>query len=66
MKSLKGVEERTNIFIRLIGLAFLILGAFVIYHTANTPLIPQVSPIYYLISLLFIISGLTALISELD
>jgi hypothetical protein len=66
LKSLKGIEERVNISIRLIGLVFLILGAFVIYHTANTSLIPQVSPIYYLISLLFIIFGLIALISELD
>ncbi|MCP8315702.1 MAG: hypothetical protein H3Z51_02410 [archaeon] len=58
--------ERVDIFIRLIGLIFLILGLSIAYFTANTPLVPQISPIYYFISILFIISGFIALISKLD
>ncbi|MGQ9468736.1 MAG: hypothetical protein ACUVTD_02770 [Nitrososphaerales archaeon] len=58
--------ERVNVFIRLIGLLFLILGLSIAYFTANTPLIPQISPIYYFISILFIIFGFIALISKLD
>ncbi|MGB9659417.1 MAG: hypothetical protein ACPLY9_02675 [Nitrososphaerales archaeon] len=58
--------ERIDVFIRIIGLIFLILGVSIAYFTATTPLIPQISPIYYFISILFIISGLIALISKLD
>ncbi len=58
--------ERIDVFIRLIGLIFLIIGISIAYFTATTPIIPQISPIYYFISILFIISGLVALISKLD
>jgi len=65
---LKGSKttERIDVFVRLIGFIFLILGAIMAYFTATTPLIPQISPIYYFISILFIISGLIALVSKLD
>ncbi|MEM3382537.1 MAG: hypothetical protein QXL52_04305 [Nitrososphaerales archaeon] len=65
MKSSK-TAERIDVFIRIIGFIFLILGLSIAYFTANTPLIPQISPIYYFISILFIVSGLVALISKLD
>lgn len=66
MSSKARTTERIDMFIRLIGLIFLILGFSIAYFTATTPLIPQISPIYYFISILFIISGLVALISKLD
>ncbi|MEM2873689.1 MAG: hypothetical protein QXD82_05945 [Nitrososphaerales archaeon] len=58
--------ERIDVFIRIIGLIFLIIGISIAYFTATAPLIPQISPIYYFISILFIISGLVALISKLE
>lgn len=66
MSSKARTTERIDVFIRIIGLIFLITGVSIAYFTATTPLIPQISPIYYFISILFIISGLVALISKLD
>ncbi|MCP8323087.1 MAG: hypothetical protein L6N96_02765, partial [Candidatus Methylarchaceae archaeon HK02M2] len=63
MRTSKTTETRINIFIRIIGLIFLLVGILLAYFTATTPIVPQISPVYYLVSLLCIISGLVALIS---
>ncbi|MCP8303924.1 MAG: hypothetical protein H3Z50_00390 [archaeon] len=66
MGTSKTTETRIDIFIRFIGLIFLILGILLAYFTATTPIVPQISPIYYLVSIICMISGLVALISRLE
>lgn len=59
------IETRLDILIRILGLIFVIIGIIISYITATTPLLEQVSMVFYLISTLFIISGGIALISKL-
>ncbi|MEM2211705.1 MAG: hypothetical protein QW372_06660 [Nitrososphaerales archaeon] len=63
--SKKIIETRLDILIRILGLIFVIIGIVISYITATTPLLEQVSMVFYLISILFIISGGIALISKL-
>ncbi|MCP8311231.1 MAG: hypothetical protein L6N95_04255 [Candidatus Methylarchaceae archaeon HK01B] len=66
MGTSKTAETRIDIFIRLIGAIFLILGILLAYFTATTSIVPQISPIYYLVSIICMISGLVALISRFE
>jgi len=66
LKKSKTTEARIDIFIRFIGLVFLTIGVLIAYFTATTPIVPQISPVYYLVSILCIISGFVTLISKLE
>ncbi|MCS7116219.1 MAG: hypothetical protein RMJ31_02975 [Nitrososphaerota archaeon] len=65
MSDSKVVETRMNILTRLLGFIFVMVGIIISYATATTPLLEQVSTVFYLISILFIISGGIALIGKL-
>lgn len=59
-------EARIDIFIRIVGLIFLSMGIAFAYLTATTPLVAQITSVYYLISALSIVSGIVTLISKID
>jgi len=66
---LSGVEEseaRLNIFVRLVGLIFLLLGVILTYLTSTTPLLPQVASVFYIVSALLLVSGLIATVAKLE
>ena len=65
MSRLRDTGERINIFIRILALTFLLIGVSTAYFTYVTPLIPQISPIFYFISILFIFSGALVLVAKL-
>ena len=56
--------SRVNIFLRLMGALFFVLGAVMTYLTyseaAQGNLVPQITPVFYLISGLLLLSGFTA------
>ncbi len=66
MSAPKTAEARLNVFIRLLGLVFLALGGAVAYYTATTNLTPQIPPIFYIISLLMVASGVLVLAAKLE
>ena len=61
----EAVESRLNILVRLLGVIFLIFGIVLAALTAGSPIIPQVSPVFYFISITMIVSGLLAVIAKL-
>jgi hypothetical protein len=56
--------QRIDVFIRLVGLILVALGLAVFVMTATTPLNPALSALYYLVSLMFLGSGLLTLIAR--
>lgn len=60
------LNVQINMFIRLAGLIFVVLGGVLAYFTLSTPLIIQVSSVFYLISILLVSFGALALISKLE
>ena len=59
-------EIRFNIFLRLIGLIVIIFGIATTYFIATTPLPSQITPVFYLISVLFMVSGFVAIIAKYE
>lgn len=61
-------ESRVNVFIRLVGLVVLGLGAAITYmtysETAQANLVPQIAPVFYLGGGMLMIVGLLALIAK--
>ncbi len=66
MSKIKTAEARLNVFIRLLGLLFLILGAIIAYYTATTNLTPQIPPVFYGISVIMVTAGFIVLVSKLE
>ncbi|MFC1753274.1 hypothetical protein ACFL96_07760 [Thermoproteota archaeon] len=66
MSKLDLLNVQINMFIRLAGLIFIALGGVLAYFTLSTPLIIQVSSVFYLISILLASFGTLALISKLE
>lgn len=66
MSSIEATESRLNIFIRLVGTIFIILGIVLAVFTYTASTITQVAAIFYLISTLLTLSGILAVISKLD
>jgi hypothetical protein len=61
----QAVESRLNILVRLLGVIFLIFGMVLAALTASSPIIPQVSPLFYFISIIMVVSGLLAVVAKL-
>jgi len=57
---------RANVFVKLAGLIFIVLGAVLAFFTSTTPLIVQVSTVFYVISAILAFSGIVAIISKLE
>jgi|FaiFalFF_MnMetaG_3_1042247.scaffolds.fasta_scaffold00123_23 uncharacterized membrane protein YfbV (UPF0208 family) len=57
-------SQRIDVFIRLVGLILVALGLVVFVATATTPLNPALAALYYLVSIVFLGSGLLALIAR--
>ena len=66
MSRLDRFNVQINLFIRLAGIIFVGLGGVLAYFTSSTPLIVQVSTVFYLISVLLTSFGILALISKLE
>jgi hypothetical protein len=60
--------SRTGMVIRLVGIVFLLIGAFLTFFTyqaaGNESLVPQIVPVFYLGSGLLMIAGLVAIIAK--
>lgn len=56
--------SRVNVLLRLLGVIFFILGASLSYFTyaeaAQGNIVPEITPIFYLVSGILIVSGLFA------
>jgi hypothetical protein len=66
LSSTAATETRLNIFVRLAGIFFIVLGVLLAFFTSTTPLIGQVAGVFYLLAALLTISGLAAVISKLE
>ena len=66
--ALKTEESRVNVLLRLVGLVFLALGAAMTYLTyseaAQADLVPQIVPVFYLVSIMLMIVGLIIAIAK--
>lgn len=61
----QAVESRLDMFVRLLGVIFLIFGIVLAALTASSPIVPQVSPVFYFISIIMVVSGLLAVVAKL-
>lgn len=59
------VESRLNTLVKLIGAAFLIFGGILAVLTATSPIVPQVSPVFYFIAIIMMVSGFIAVYAKL-
>jgi hypothetical protein len=57
---------RLNVFVKLAGLIFIILGAVLAFFTSTTPLLVQVSTVFYMISAILAFAGTVAIISKFE
>lgn len=57
---------RLNVAVRLLGLLSLIAGIVLAYNTSTTPLSAQIAPVFYLISVLLMASGLFTLVARFE
>ena len=60
------LSTRANVFVKLAGLIFIILGGILAFFTSTTPLIVQVSTVFYIISAILAFAGIVAIISKLE
>ena len=60
------LSTRANVFVKLAGLIFIILGAILAFFTSTTPLLVQVSTVFYMISAILAFAGTIAIISKLE
>ena len=60
------LSTRANVFVKLAGLIFIILGGILAFFTSTTPLIVQVSTVFYMISAILAFAGTVAIISKLE
>ena len=60
------LSTRANVFVKLAGLIFIILGGILAFFTSITPLIVQLSTVFYIISAILAFAGITAIISKLE
>ena len=60
------LDIRANVFVKLAGLIFIILGGILAFFTSTTPLIVQVSTVFYMISAILAFAGTVAIISKLE
>ena len=60
--------SRVSMLIRLVGLAFLAVGAFLTYFTyvgaSQAAIVPQIVPVFYLGSILLMVAGIVAIIAK--
>jgi len=59
------VERRLNTLIRSVGVMFLIFGVTLVALTATSPIVPQVSPVFYFLSIVMIVSGFVSVYAKL-
>ncbi len=59
------IETRLNLVIRLLSLVFLLFGVVLGFFTSSAPLVPQITPVFYTISALLIITGSVGLLARL-
>ncbi len=61
-------ESRVNVLMRLVGLVFLVMGAAMTYLTyseaSQANIVPQIVPVFYLVSILLVIVGFVATVSK--
>lgn len=66
--SLRAQESRVDAAIRLAGLIVFAFGAVLAYLTYNesvhSTIVPQIVPVFYMISFILIFSGLLALVAK--
>ena len=60
------IGTRANVFVKLAGLIFIILGGILAFFTSITPLLVQVSTVFYMISAILAFAGTVAIISKLE
>ena len=60
------LDIRANVFVKLAGLIFIILGGILAFFTSITPLIVQLSTVFYIISAILAFAGITAIISKFE
>ena len=64
-EKIKGVKEnRINVFLRIIGALFLLIGLLIAYNTANTQLLTQISINFYAIAAILAIIGILTIVAE--
>jgi hypothetical protein len=60
------LSTRANVFVKLAGLIFIILGAVLAFFTSTTTLLVQVSTVFYMISAILAFAGTVAIISKFE
>ena len=62
---IKGIKEnKINIFLRIIGASFLLLGLLIAYNTANTQLLTQISINFYAVAAILAIIGIITIVAK--
>jgi uncharacterized membrane protein len=59
------VEKRLNTLVKFVGLIFLVFGGILAALTATSAIAPQVSPVFYFIAIMMIVSGFVTLYAKL-
>ena len=59
------VKTRPFLLVRIMGFILFTSGILLAYYTADTSLVPQIVPWFYLVSLILIIPGFLALVSKI-
>ena len=59
------VKTRPFLLVRIMGLVLFTSGLLLAYYTADTSLVPQIVPVFYLVSLILIIPGFLALVAKI-
>jgi uncharacterized membrane protein YidH (DUF202 family) len=65
---LNAQESRVNVLMRLVGLVFLVMGVAMTWLTyseaSQANIVPQILPVFYLVSILLVIVGLVAMLAN--
>ena len=59
------VKTRPFPLVRIMGFILFTSGLLLAYYTSDTSLVPQIVPVFYLVSLILIIPGFLALVSKI-
>ena len=57
--------SRPFLLVRIMGLILFVSGLMLAYYTSQTSLVPQIIPVFYIISLILIIPGFVVLVSKI-
>jgi len=66
LKPSKTIVTRIVLLIKAVGIVFVALGLAVGYAASTTPLVPPLLAVFYLVAVIFLLSGLYALVARIE